>query len=355
MNSPKNILILTPGFPANEQDTSCIPALQTLVQAMHREYDRRINIHVVTYQYPFENGEYFWNGISCWSAGGKNKPFPARWQTWLSVIRHARKIHRLHNIDVVHSFWLNECTLTGSWIAQITGATHIAHIMGRDVLPSNRYIKYFSGRETHIIANSPFTERKLFESFRIQADSVIPFGLDPHDFNGVSFSSDRKIDLLGVGSLTEIKNYSLFVDIFQMLAKDNPTIRGAIIGDGPQRSQLQEKIDEANLTDQLLLMGSMTREHVLREMSNSKILLHTAPYESAGYVFLEALYSGMHVVSYKTGFIPEVPEAIQCTDEHDMLHNLQSILNHPLTLQRVQVPLIADTAKEIVRLYGVSV
>ena len=36
-------------------------------------------------------------------------------------------------------------------------------------------------------------------------------------------------------------------------------------------------------------------------MAQSKILLHTSKYESFGFVFLEALYSGMQLVSYDVG------------------------------------------------------
>lgn len=353
MNSQKHILILTPGFPASESDSTCIPALQSLILTLHRMYGQRIRLQVVAFQYPYTSGAYTWNGIECWSAGGKNTKFPDRWKTWLRVLHFVRKLDRKQKIDVVHSFWLTECALTGSWIAGISGARHLAHIMGRDVLPSNRYMKYFSPKSATIIANSPFTAARLKETFRMEADHVIPFGLNPADFTGIPNPEKRTIDILGVGSLTSLKNHRLFVDLFGRLARDYRGISGLIIGDGPLRGELEMQIGSCGLRTSLRLAGSMDRRQVLEHMAESKILLHTSGYESAGYVFLEALYSGMKVVAFKTGFLPDVPGAFACADEPALENALRSLLTYRQKFERAEVPDMADTAERIAELYGI--
>lgn len=354
MNSQKHILILTPGFPASESDTTCIPALQSMVLTLHRMYGRQIRLQVVAFQYPVTYGAYTWNGIPCWSAGGRNTKFPYRLKTWLRVLNFARKLDGRHKIDVIHSFWLTESTLTGSWIARISGARHLAHIMGRDVLSSNKYMRYFSPKAATIIANSPFTAARLKESFRVTADHIIPFGLNPGDFAGIRQPENRTIDILGVGSLNEIKNYRLFVDIFSRIARVNQGIRGMIIGDGPLRRELEKQIHSRGLQHSLRLAGSMDRRQVLEHMADSKILLHTSGFESAGYVFLEALFSGMKVVAFKTGFLPDVPCAIACADEKVMENAVMSLLTSTQTYERTDVPDMATTAERIAGLYRIK-
>ncbi len=52
MKYSKHIVILTPGFPKNEQDTTCIPPLQAYVEnftAIHPE----IKMSIISFQYPF--------------------------------------------------------------------------------------------------------------------------------------------------------------------------------------------------------------------------------------------------------------------------------------------------------------
>ncbi len=49
-------------------------------------------------------------------------------------------------------------------------------------------------------------------------------------------------------------------------------------------------------------------------MSESKILLHTSTYESFGFIFAEALYSGMNIVSYNVGVNKSIPEWYICSN-----------------------------------------
>ncbi len=67
----KTLIILTPGFPKNEEDTTCVPPQQIFVKAL-KEAAPGLNIIVLTFQYPFYSKEYLWNGINVISFGNKN-------------------------------------------------------------------------------------------------------------------------------------------------------------------------------------------------------------------------------------------------------------------------------------------
>ncbi|HET8964144.1 MAG TPA: hypothetical protein VFM99_09615, partial [Chitinophagales bacterium] len=68
----EKILILTPGFPIDEQDNNCIPFIQDYVLALAENIGKE-NICLISFQYPFVKGNYLWNGITIYSAGGKNR------------------------------------------------------------------------------------------------------------------------------------------------------------------------------------------------------------------------------------------------------------------------------------------
>lgn len=351
MKSTKNIVLLTPGFPENSDDTTCIPALQAFVKALKSDYGDSLSIQIVSFQYPFVKGSYEWNGLRCYSAGGKNSKFPSKWSTWLSVIKFLRKYHQQHPIDIIHAFWLSECSLVGKWVASITGAKLICHVMGQDVRLSNKYLKYLNLKNTFIVANSPFSANELQRITRFKVDKIIPFGIETKDFPD-TLPGERTIDLLGVGSLIEIKNFSLFVELFAELKKSFPDLTGSIVGEGVMEAQLQKKIKEISLGNSLKLEGKLIRSEVLRKMAGSKILLHTSQFESAGYVFLEALHSGMKVVCFNTGFLPQVQGAYSCTSRDEMVKCLKSLLSYQQEFSRKEVPLISETAKEIWNIYN---
>ena len=346
-----NVVILTPGFPVSEDDTTCIPALQALVYELHYRYRDSINLHVVSFQYPFTSGAYTWHGIPCWSAGGSNKKFPGKWETWLSVMKFLRKLHQHTPIHIVHSFWLNECTLVGKWISKLAGAKLVCHAMGQDVLPSNKYMKYIKPKSLNIIAVSDFAAEKLNSHFKTTNVTVIPNGINTDDFRNLNLYDERHTDILGVGSLIALKNFELFVKIFAELKQIYPDLSGRIIGDGPQFSMLEKLIAENHLEKSLLLEGHLARQDVLQIMTHSKILLHPSLFESAGYVFLEALAAGMKVVSFKTGYLPNVVGAYACETEEAMRNALKSLLSYKQDYKPVQVVQVKDTVKAVVEVY----
>jgi hypothetical protein len=51
------ILILTPGFPENEQDSTCVPYIQHYVIALAKKIGNE-NVVVVSLQYPFTRTPY---------------------------------------------------------------------------------------------------------------------------------------------------------------------------------------------------------------------------------------------------------------------------------------------------------
>ncbi len=348
----KNIVILTPGFPQSTDDTTCIPALQALLLELKNSYGAHLNINVVSFQYPFLKGGYTWKGITCYSAGGSNSSFPNRFGTWKNVIKQVIEIHRETPIDIIHAFWLNECTLVGNWLASITKARLVCHVMGQDARASNHYLKILRLKNSFVIANSPFAADVLQRNSKIPIDAVVPFGLNPEDFIKIGLSADRTIDILGVGSLNENKNYTLFVDLFSKMKSEFRGLKGVLIGTGSQYAEIKKQIERLKLTDSLTLTGQISREEVLNYMSQSKVLLHTSSYESAGYVFLEALYCGMKVVSFETGFLPSSDSTYLCVNESEMLISLKEIFSNPQQFIRKKVPMIADTAKAIVEIYS---
>ncbi|MBL0342345.1 MAG: glycosyltransferase [Bacteroidetes bacterium] len=143
----------------------------------------------------------------------------------------------------------------------------------------------------------------------------------------------------------------MFIELFANLKQEFPKLTGKIIGDGIQLQELQALINDLKLQKSLILTGKLPRDAVMKEMQKCKILLHTSSYESGGYVFLEALYSGMKVVCFKVGLLPEVQGAYSCDNEKEIYSNLKSLLTYKQEYSRKTVPFISDSAKAIFDLY----
>ncbi|MEL6823007.1 MAG: glycosyltransferase, partial [Calditrichota bacterium] len=176
-----------------------------------------------------------------------------------------------------------------------------------------------------------------------------PIGIDRHDFPKRKLS--RAIDVVGVGALTKLKNYSLFLDLIGELKEDLPDIRSVIIGSGPEQKQLESLILKYGLEANVRLTGHLDRSGVLQHMANSRILLHTSSYESQGYVFNEALYSGMSVVCFPVGNAASAKTHL-CKTRREMLQALRNLLKSPCDTNPIMLQSIEETVAAFWGLYS---
>jgi 1,2-diacylglycerol 3-alpha-glucosyltransferase len=348
--SSNTILFLVPGFPADEQDSTCIPALQQYVNNFVKA-NPDSHIAVIAFQYPYTYQKYNWHGIEVYPCGGEGRRRIGRLLTWLTAVKYVLRMHIKDRVVLIHSFWLEECTFIGQLMSKILLAKHVASIMGQDALRRNAYLKYLNYSSMITTAGSSNAAETFYDSTQHQVDAIIPIGLDVDNFNTQKNEQSRKIDVLGVGSLIALKNHELFIRIIGELAKDFPKIIAAIIGDGEERAHLEEIIIKNGVENNMELLGGLSRLETIEYMYQSKIFLHTSKYESQGYVFLEALYCGLTVVCFDVGFVEKSERMIVCRKEREMVENLKTILRMNLSYQPMLRKSINETVDEFKQVY----
>jgi glycosyltransferase involved in cell wall biosynthesis len=322
MKSVEHIVLLTPGFARDEQDTTCIPFLQDYVLALHR-FHPELRLSIVSLQYPFDRSDYRWNGISVYSAHGKNSRFPSRFLTWYRVWKQLNKLHKEKLIDVIHTFWLTEASLIGKLFCHLKGIKLVAYSIGQDTIASNKYLKLLRLQPAEIITMSERL-RKNLDDLGITTGGVIPLGIEPLKFPVTE--KKRDIDLIGIGALTELKNYGLFIDLVAEIQKQFPNIQAEIIGEGPQENMLAEKIRRLGVEKNIALLGKIPHSDIHSKLGRAKLLLHTSRFEGQSTVMMEALASGTHVVCFDVGRFDEPSMIHVCLDKEKMILVLKELL-----------------------------
>src|SRR5688572_4400396 len=106
----KTLVILTPGFPANEADTACLPWLQNLVRHLQQNFPG-VHIVVLAFHYPFTRADYQWENVQVYSFNGGNKGGLRRLLLWNAVRRRLSSINKKYQIIGLFSLWYTECAL----------------------------------------------------------------------------------------------------------------------------------------------------------------------------------------------------------------------------------------------------
>ncbi len=351
MKYNKHIVLLTPGFAMNEDDTTCIPTLQAYVESfisIHPE----IKLSIITFQYPFFYKKYTWKSVEVYSCGGKNRKLPFKLIIWNRALKFFKQINKSCKVDSIHSFWLFDCALIGNRLAKKTRLPHTITLMGQDAKPDNKYLRWIDLSKCTTVCLSE-NHKAIFEKTSgISTSKIIPWGVNPADFQ-FSLNQSREIDIIGIGSFIELKNYILFIKIIEELKHSKEDIQVLLIGGGVQHEMLQHEIIKSGLRDNIRIMGQLPRPEVLKWMGKSKILLHTSVYESQGYVFFEAMQLGLKIVSFNIGSAKAYRNWFVANNKDEMKEALLRFLSASTDVEIEQPPLINETVQEYYKLLSI--
>lgn len=101
------------------------------------------------------------------------------------------------------------------------------------------------------------------------------------------------LNLLFVGSLDKRKNVTIILQALTML--DRKSINFGIIGDGPERSDLEEYVKNKKLNN-VTFYGSLEMNKVHQMMHRFDVLVLPSRYDGWGAVINEALQRGLYVI-----------------------------------------------------------
>lgn len=106
-------------------------------------------------------------------------------------------------------------------------------------------------------------------------------------------NNDNKV-FLGVGQITEQKDFFLLINAFSLL-KENNSFKLIILGDGPDTQKLSVHIKDLDLTDQVDLVGRVNNPYAY--MRQADVFVLSSKWEGLPTVLIEALACGVPVVS----------------------------------------------------------
>jgi glycosyltransferase involved in cell wall biosynthesis len=346
---PPSLVILTPGFPEDEDDTTCLPFLQSLVRTINRDYSS-IRVIILSFQYPFSAKEYIWNGNPVISFGGRNRGKWYRRLVWIRVRKRLKQIRKDNNVVGLFAVWLGECAWVGSRFSKRSGLPFYCWIAGQDARAGNKYVRKMDPGPERLIAISDAIADEFFKNYLIRPLHIIPCGIEKELFTKTTF--ERTVDILAAGSLIPLKRYDWMVNSMRTLREYIPGIYAVIAGKGVESPLLLNRIKEMDLRDKVVLNGEMSHPDLLRLMQQSKIFLHPSSYEGFSMVCLEALYAGCQVISCCKPMNKDIKNWHIVATEIEMAEKAGEILlNAEMEYEQIIPFSIHETAASILKLF----
>ncbi len=120
--------------------------------------------------------------------------------------------------------------------------------------------------------------------------------------------------LITVGRLHESKGHDVLIAAVEKLVREGRDISLRIIGEGPQRNELQDKAAELISQNRVKFLGSMAEHQIQAEMRSADAFVLASHAEPLGVVYMEAMAAGVPTIGTNAGGVSEI-----ITDERDGL------------------------------------
>jgi glycosyltransferase involved in cell wall biosynthesis len=234
----------------------------------------------------------------------------------LNVVRLAWRLRR-SRVDLLHTHGGFAGTF-GRLAAILAGLRGVvAHVHTTDFSLKRRHIliQRFLARFTrHVICISDAVRHfaETVECIPAAKTCVIYNGVDRFDEDVRPKEESRRVwgfgpedcVLASVGALVANKGHRILIDAMRLLAPQFPALRLLIVGDGPLRTKLEEKVRRLNLSKNIRFTGILQDVHSVLAVADI-FVLPTLYREGLSLAILEAMQRGLPVISTWIGGIPE--------------------------------------------------
>ena len=162
--------------------------------------------------------------------------------------------------------------------------------------------------------------------------AIIPNGISSAEIDSVP-PSEVESDLIFVGRLIREKHVDVLIDAIALIKDRFPDIRCLIIGDGPERRNLELRAKERGIVENIVFTGFFhSSDDVISRLKSSRVFVFPSTREGFGISVLEALACGLPVVTVdhpknaSKAFISDGCGALSTLDAGDLSAQIQAVL-----------------------------
>lgn len=220
---------------------------------------------------------------------------------------HMRKLVEKRNIDVFHSHILGGILRSGlSLVGKVPhiGTLHDSHLMAENPKRS-KLLKYLACTGLKYVAVSDDIKKYAINSVGIKESfvDVIYNGIDVSLYDkaeaadDISHISNSGVVITCVSGMRKVKRLDLLIDALSLMKESSCQL--VIVGDGPERRALEERVVFKGVKDKVHFLGF--RRDIPSVLKSSDIFALSSESEGLSCAIQEAMASGLPVVASDVG------------------------------------------------------
>jgi len=262
--------------------------------------------------------------------------------------KKASKLCRENKYDFINTHFAVPTGPLGVWMSRKYKIKNILSIHGGDVYDPSKnnsphkkwyfraVVNWVLNNSDFIVAQSSNTKDNTKKYYKCHKEiEIIPLPYEVVNFKKISRKElglkDDKKYLIGVGRLVRRKGFEYLIKSLKLLNED---IECLIIGDGPEKENLQQLAVNLGLKQRVNLLGYLFEEEKkFQYLAVADIFVLSSLHEGFGIVLQEAMQVGLPVIATNIGgqvdFIKEGENGllVNIRDEESIANSVKKILS----------------------------
>ena len=137
--------------------------------------------------------------------------------------------------------------------------------------------------------------------------AIVHCGVDPELYDGPKTKTDRT-NMLFVGRLAPEKGVRVLLEAMEQSVKTLPDLQLTIVGDGPDRAELESMSREKGLSDHVIFTGYLAPQDVAGQLAAADIFVLPSFAEGVPVSLMEAMASRVPVIAPRVAGVQELVE-----------------------------------------------
>lgn len=228
---------------------------------------------------------------------------------------HFARLCRSKDAVHVHAHFATHPALAAYVISSLTGLEYSFTAHAHDIFVRTDMLPEKAQKARFVVAISEFNRRyllKLCSGLDPNKILVIRCGVDVDRYPFIERPPARPLRLLQVGTLQPYKGTCHLIEACGQLKKAGIDFRCRIVGEGPERANLESLIQSQDLEGQVRLLGACSGQEVLRELGWAHVFVLPSvvasdnQMEGIPVALMEAMATGLPVICTSISGIPEL-------------------------------------------------
>lgn len=233
------------------------------------------------------------------------------------IVEKVRALHRSQRIDLIHAHVSLPCGHAAFLLSKELCIPYVLSVYGLDAFSTvqvtgrvgvwcHRIIRRVCASSQRVICGSEKVREQVLERLgRSCRTSVVYNGVNPELFSpGAEPASEPLV--LSVGNFLSCEGHEHLMCSASSLAFEFPALRWEFIGDGPERSRLQNLVQQLRVDTRVRFLGHQSRQQLATAMRRCTVFALPTRHEDLGNAHLEAMSTSKPVIGCRGTAIAEI-------------------------------------------------